>query len=317
MQQNDGLVIERTMFMDIPVRILQTHGTRLMPVNDIADGIGYDHSTMRKLLESHSDILEKYEEQISVPSASGSQKTRCLSPFGVIGLLFAVQHKRVKDVAKRERIREFKEFAIQTVCSTMAMIQGQQQTPAALPGAPDTTALVTVPAPGLVPSPAEQYMKPWTDTAAEHVKFAKLLSEEYHVPEGTALNIALEQISILTGVNVRGYRKLIPPHPESGNPAYLTPTMIGKTINRTGKEVNTYLARYGFQEFVAGEWVLTPKGLQHAQLFPYHDDNNGHDGFQIKWKRTIFDASGILKGRPPAEEPAVSTPQGETGKASA
>lgn len=309
MQQNEGLVIERTMFMDIPVRILQTHGTRLMPVNDIADGIEYDHSTMRKLLESHSDVLKKYEETIKVPSASGVQDTKCLSPFGVIGLLFAVQHKRVKDAAKRERIREFKEFAIETVCSTMALIQGQQQSPAALPEAPGTTALV-VPAPA--PAPAELYVKPWTETAAEHVKFAKMLSQEYNVPEGTALNIALEQVSIMTGVNVRGYRKLIPPHPEASNPAYLTPTAIGKMINRTAHEVNKYLERTGFLEFVAGEWVLTPKGLQHAQLFPYHDDKNGHDGFQIKWKRTIFDASGIMRGRPPAEEPVPTSHQGQS-----
>lgn len=57
----------------------------------------------------------------------------------------------------------------------------------------------------------------------------------------------------------------------------------------TAGTVNQVLSDLGYQTKINKKWILTDKANDFANQIPYQNDDNGHLGFQIKWKNTILD----------------------------
>jgi phage anti-repressor protein len=70
----------------------------------------------------------------------------------------------------------------------------------------------------------------------------------------------------------------------------LTPTQIGKVIEKSAIEVNLLLQDLGFQEKLDKVWNITEKGMQFAVMFDTNKKHsNGTPVKQIKWKSKVLD----------------------------
>lgn len=119
--------------------------------------------------------------------------------------------------------------------------------------------------------------------------------EKHNVEPIIATQIALIKTQKITGVDMSDFVKLLPPVPET-EVALLTPTEIANRREmRSNREVNKMLEMMGMQEKrkvvskkgkETMDWFPTEKGKDYCFSFPYV--NNGHSGYQLKWKEAII-----------------------------
>ena len=84
------------------------------------------------------------------------------------------------------------------------------------------------------------------------------------------------------------------PASDTNTVALLTATDIAKELSAqlnkkiSNKTVNQVLCDLGYQTKINKKWTWTDKAWDYANQIPFQNDN-GHLGFQIKWKNTILD----------------------------
>ncbi|MGG3871679.1 antA/AntB antirepressor family protein [Brevibacillus laterosporus] len=132
-----------------------------------------------------------------------------------------------------------------------------------------------------------------------HFSIADRLEKVSGVKKGIAIACALQSIEKETGIDTRGYVKLLPAaEHEVGR---MTATELGMQVGgKRAVEINKRLFELGLQyqrEFVRlskktgkekteKEWRLTEEGEKYAEEFPYN--RNGHSGYQIKWSKSVL-----------------------------
>jgi hypothetical protein len=184
---NDITKVEE--FMGIPVRIVEhEQKTKLMPLNDIADGISYDRSTLRKLFHRNERLLGKFSGKVMMTSPQGVQETLCLNRDGVTGLLMKLDLKRIKNPDKQNRILAFQDWAIDVLGKIM---DGKQHNikPFATPEQP----IVNI-----------------SDVVTEELKIADAFSKYAGVDRGIATSIAITWVEYNTKEDLSRYKNLIP-----------------------------------------------------------------------------------------------------------
>ena len=249
-----GDVITQESFQGIPVRIITNKGRGMMPLNDIADGIGHDRSGLRKLFHRNEKILGEFGGKVNLTSPQGVQETWCLDRDGVIGILMKVDFVRIKDKAHQDRVISFQKWAIETLSK---IISGET---------------VTIPA------------RTHSEDVREALKVARIISEETGVSLPIAQSFALEK------VGAAEWQKLLPATMMPSG--YLTPTDIGNRIGKTARQVNLWLYNNKLQEQDNnGDWRLTDPGKMHAEEFPF--TRHGHSGYQIKWRDSVLQLMNV------------------------
>lgn len=122
--------VSTEMFHNVPVRIMRTGKEAVFPVVDIARGIGYDRKALKQLLDRNKDDFDEYFMGVIItPTKAGIRDVRCLNRDGVIALFMLLDVKRIKDKKKRDRIREFRKWAIETLGKVMDGIPVQPAKP--------------------------------------------------------------------------------------------------------------------------------------------------------------------------------------------
>jgi hypothetical protein len=247
-------------FRNKPVRIIRrAPKDAMIPVNDIADALGYDRQPIHNIVKRNSELFEPLKGIIVTMTPGGPQETLCLNRDGVIGLLMKLDYNRIKDAERRQLIIEFQRWAIETLGRILD---------------------------GDMPEPEFQ---PWADQASQHLYYARALAETTGVKPGIAFAAAIHQAQLETGRDLSAYMKLLPPaEHETG---YLTASDIGKRLGMSAAKVNQKLAEMGF--IVRQEdhkkrkmWRITPDGKAYGEEFPYV--RNGHSGYQIRWSEAVL-----------------------------
>ena len=85
------------------------------------------------------------------------------------------------------------------------------------------------------------------------------------------------------------------PASETNSVALLTATDLANELSSqlnkkiSNRTVNQVLCDLGYQTRINKKWTLTDKANDYANQIPFQNDDNGHLGFQIKWKNKILD----------------------------
>ena len=139
----------------------------------------------------------------------------------------------------------------------------------------------------------------WSAIAIGHLNFAKEIARQNpEMDPGMCLAVGIRQAERATGMDLSAYKKLIPPAPGQYQEEYLTATAIGREIGRTAQEVNRYLQKWGY--VYRGEddvLYMTNLGADYGKVFAGAFDS-GHNGYFIKWKRTIIAAARMRQNSP-------------------
>lgn len=249
-----GELITTENFHNIPVRIITRDIGRLIPLNDIADGINYDRSGLHKIVKRNKQFWEF--TCMVVTSMTGQRREQlCLTRDGIIGLLMRLDIEKIKDPAKRERVIEFQRWAMKTLGQVM-----DGQAPA------DTSHEIAA-------------------LLEEHLRIAKALTEYAGVKQGIASAVAIATVEDRTGIDLSWCRNLLPAaREETGR--YI-PTEIGLKLGITPRQVNLLLEGLRYQTRLSGEWRLSGAGRFYGEEYPFA--KNGHTGYQIKWNQAIID----------------------------
>jgi len=279
-------------FMGIPIRIARRTPDNLpsIPINDIADGIDYDRSTLRQLYQRNEDLLKEFSGKVMIPTTDGGiQSHICLTREGVIGILMKLDYNRIKSKEKKERIVKFQQWAIKKVNSEM-------QVQAKLP--------------------VQEAIRPSgavTDTMHQYMDAARAAHREMGIP----LDLAMSKALVLAGrdlhMDLTGFARLLPAA-ENHQPqirmatspidtqGYLSASEIAQYLNRRnggnlrGKHINTYLKQHQFiyPRDGDGRYCMTDKGSQYGKVFPFAA-RSGHVDYFLRWKPEVMQASGLIR----------------------
>lgn len=109
-------------------------------------------------------------------------------------------------------------------------------------------------------------------------------------PDGVAV-VKLNAIGREFGVDAEPFRLALPSRTTR---ATLNATMVGELIEVSAREANRRLLAAGMQQKNAADrWELTEKGKAFGESFRFQ--NNGHDGFEIRWTPEAADAIADIK----------------------
>ena len=142
-------------------------------------------------------------------------------------------------------------------------------------------------------------MQVMADELTATLNVSKAMQEFFKMDESTAKIFALR-----TGLNgsykaidsktVDTFIKQLPAS-ETNSVALLTATDLANELSSqlnkkiSNRTVNQVLCDLGYQTRINKKWTLTDKANDYANQIPFQNDDNGHLGFQIKWKNTILD----------------------------
>lgn len=248
-----------------------------MPLGILADmfGIAFfnaskDLTENHELYEGHVIKVEKTPEMKSdslTESEVRSKTLTCLDLAGVLLWITSLNHKRYEG-ERREIIISNKRWLVET---------GQE-------------VLMKKEKPALAP-----IQMGIGDVFLQCNSIVDKIVEKHNVEPIIATQIALIKTQKITGVDMSDFVKLLPPAPEA-EVALLTPTEIANRREmRSNREVNKMLEMMGMQEKrkvvskkgkETMDWFPTEKGKDYCFSFPYV--NNGHSGYQLKWKEAII-----------------------------
>ncbi|MDF9412955.1 hypothetical protein E1B06_14815 [Brevibacillus laterosporus] len=255
---NNTILLEQ--FREKQVRIVRKSSKEAMiPINDIADAIDYERSTLHKLLKRNEEVLGRFKGMVITPTPGGPQEILSLNRDGVLGLLMKLDYHRINDEYKRQTIIDFQIWSIETLGRVLD---------------------------GEVPN---QDFQPWVEQAEQHLRFASVLAESSGVKTGIALATAITEAEKETGRSLEPYRQLLPSATHDiGN---LTASDIGKKIGKSAQKVNQALLALGLQKQEIDfkdrkSWRLTSKGKTYGEEYPFV--RNGHSGYQIRWNEAVL-----------------------------
>jgi len=282
-------------FMGIPIRIARRTFDDLpsIPINDIADGIDYDRSTLRQLYQRNKKLLIEFSGKVMIPSKDGgTQPHVCLTREGVIGILMKLDYNRIKSAEKKERIVKFQQWAIKKVNSEM-----QVQVKLPVHEAPRPSGAVT-------------------DTMHQYMDAARAAHREMGVP----LDLAMSKALVLAGrdlhMDLTGFSRLLPPARDPqyletraiagpvDTQGYLSASEIAQLLNKRngndslkGKHINNYLRQNGFiyRRQEDSRYCMTDQGSQYGKVFPFAA-KSGHVDYFLRWKPEVMQASGMIRG---------------------
>ena len=294
-------IVKTDQFMGITIRIARSGELPAIPINDIADGIEYDRSALRKLYSRNKEMLKEFAGSVRMPSPrGGAQLNTCLTREGVIGILMKLDYKRIKSPEKKERIVKFQQWAIRAI-NTEMQIQAKLQSHEA-------------PAPTPAPSGTV------TEAIHRHMEAARTLHRELGVP----LDLAQAKALVLAGrdlhMDLTGFARLLPaaagptpltiavrqimaPSQPIDTQGYLSASEIAQLINRRngsdtlkGKHINTYLKQKGYvyRREEDGRYCMTDKGAEYGKVFPFAA-RSGHVDYFLRWKPEVMQASGMIR----------------------
>jgi hypothetical protein len=248
-------------FKEKPVRFIRNAPQELwVPVNDVADAIGYDRDTLRQLINRNSDLFANMcSKSVILLEGVGSREVLCVNRDGLVAVLVKISAGRIKDEYRRKTIIEFQRWAITTISRILA---GEYQ---------------------------PEHFYPWANRFREHLEAAKALTEISGVKPGIAYAAAVAAAEREIGRSLEEYRKALPP--AEHDTGYLNATDIGGRIGVSRVAANRLLEAAGLIRKVGqgrkAAWRLTEKGKAYGEEFPFV--RNGHSGYQIRWNENVFD----------------------------
>lgn len=266
-------LVKTEAFQGIPVRIIETDQGPAMPVTDIANALECSRKNLTGIIRNNPHLFKGVSLIFPLNTGGGTQKAVCLTRDGIIGILMRISTAASKTQEGKEKIEKFQVWARNTLSKEM-QIQAQlpkvQAQAPALPQVPD-----------------------WSEIVIRHLRIARELSQASGIDPGLAAAKALSMAQKETGMDLKGYSRLLPelPSPEE----YISASEIGDRIGRKGSEINYYLYNHGY--LVRDQdhnWVLTDEGRKYGKLFPY-SAGSGHTGYYIRWLLEIMNVSGMIK----------------------
>lgn len=141
-------------------------------------------------------------------------------------------------------------------------------------------------------------MQIMADELEATLNMSEMMQKFFKMDESTAKIFALRtglngSYKVIDSKTVDSFIKKLPAS-ESNTVALLTATDLANELSSklnkkiSNKTVNQVLSDLGYQTKINKKWTLTDKANNFANQIPFQNDN-GHLGFQIKWKNTILD----------------------------
>jgi hypothetical protein len=259
------------MFQGFGIRIAEVNGKQMIPLVDIATSLAMDRSNLTKLLRRNARLFEGESGLVKFTTPSGVQELMCVSEKASIGLLYKIDAARSKVPDIENKIVAFQKWATN-------LIQKEMQIQTKIP---------------------VERGENWSSVAIGHLDFAKRFLQDNPDADPTmTMQIALRQAERSTGMDLSAYRKLIGPAPVQYQQEYLTVSEIGREVGRKGAEINRYLWDMGYlHRSDDGTYYLTNLGAEHGRVFAGSFES-GHNGYFIKWKRSIIAASRMRENSP-------------------
>lgn len=277
--------------MGMAVRIHNPNVKPMIPLNDIAEVIGYDRSTLRKLMNRNIKVLEEEIGKAIMPSAQGLQENIVISYAGTLSLLSKIDYLRIKDKKKADRIIEFQKWVKSSLVEKM-----QVQAKLPVHEAPRPSGAVT-------------------DTMHKYMEAARAAHEQMGVP----LDLAWSKALVLAGrdlhMDLTPFARLLPAAPDQtvrlrigtgpgpiDTQGYLSASEIAQYLNRKnggelrGKNINTYLKQKGFvyRREEDQRYCMTEQGSLYGKVFPFAA-RSGHVDYFLRWKPEVMQASGMIR----------------------
>ena len=250
-------IVKIESFQGIPVRIIQKNDQGMIPLNDVADGIGIDRSGLRQLLKRNERVLSEYVGKVMIPSPSGEQETVCLSRDGITGILMKMDISRMKDPQKRDKVVVFQKWAIETLSK---IVKGE-----------------TIPIPR--DDAVEAIIRSHLDIADAMVQYA-------HVDRGIMTTVALAKVENETGVDLSWLKGLVRKDRQQP-PGYLNAGQVGEELGGwSAHSVNKVLEQLGYQYWIGGRWQPTQIGMNYGENVPYtviNRNGGSHSDYQLRW----------------------------------
>lgn len=275
-----AVVLRTELLGDIPVRILNYKNDNAIPINDIADGIGYDRSTIRKLIKRHLTVLGSDVGKVIMPSPQdgGEQETTCLTLAGALSLVSKVDYLKIKNPEKQAKVIRFQEWVKDTLVKEYKAMQAKL----------------------IQPDPRGMWHPPSIavgEAIKRNMEAARTVSAEMGVPLDLAMAKALVLTSRETGMDLTSYSRLLPAKDSVVMDAdYISASQIAEIMGPTfnAYRINWYLGNNGYIAKEDGEWALTEKGREYGKVFPFAA-GSGHVGYYIRWRRAVMKDSGMIK----------------------
>jgi len=241
------------------MRILDSPIGKVIPIQDIAELIGVDDSTITKKIKAFEKWLSPCSVFIPLPTTGGVQHFRCLNRKGLDRLLILMRPKKTGDESI-DRLFELRE-------SILAKL-----------GAESKEIAQTAPGPAKL---------------KEEMTKARLIAQE----TGGSL-IACQKIA-LGKCGLGDYAPALDPVPviTHGETGWYNPTRLIALCNDpdlTPERLNYFLLNKGFQIRDGYLWRLTPSGAVHGREYTF-EAPSGHREIRIAWRISILEASGLVR----------------------
>lgn len=254
-------------FHEIPVRIVQGENGPMIPLVDIAEGIGYARQNILSLFERNSELLKDDAQDIVMITGDQAAPTphTCLSRDGVIGLLMKTDYLRIKDQERREKILSFQKWAKTTLGKVM---DGKLQS-------------------------SQPLLPPLSDALREEMARAAALTI-VGVDRGMAASVCMAKIEDEYHTDLSYLRGLLT-RSDDRDIAYLTATAIGKKLDLSPQSVNSILESAGYQKHSERVkktgakkrvWNLTDKGRRFGEI--HIGRYGGAETYVIMWRDSII-----------------------------
>lgn len=252
------LTVTTENFRDIPVRIIQTEKDRLVPLNDIAEGLGYNRDSLKKIIRRNQDQFKSYSVTAILAATDGKQyETLCMTRDGITGIIMRLRTDKVRDSTRKKRVLDFQHWVMDTIGKVMdgKIIKTRNE---------DLMSILNC-----------------------HMQIAKMVSDYGGVNPSIAATVAIARTEYLTGEDLSWCKGLIPGN-KSLHPGHLNATEIGQKIGKTSRVVNQILYELGYQIKVAKDWKITIAGSMYGEMMPF-TTHNGHSGYQPLWDPDIVE----------------------------
>ena len=251
-------------FHEIPVRIVQGENCPMIPLVDVAKGLGYNTQTITRLYERNEELLKKYSQTAIMTTGDQVAPVSlvCLSRDGIVGLTMKLDYRRTKNPEKKAAILAFQDWAIETLGKVMDGKLSPDYAPVAM-------------------------------VLEDQMAIARVMIGE-GVESGIARAMAFSVTEEIThcGDTLTPWKNLVHTDPFLEESAVLNPTDIGIDLGgMTARTVNQLLVRFGYQKKIGSEWVPTQIGKVYARFVPQEIQHN-HGivrHMQLKWLPGIIE----------------------------
>lgn len=270
---SDSALIKSEQFMGIEIRIIETDPLRpVIPLVDIAHGIGYAPNKLAELYERNQELLK--DDAQTTMMVTGEQVAAiphiCLTREGIIGIMMKLDYLRIKDKEKKLKIITFQKWAKAKLADTR--IQSKPATPEISP-----------------------------------IKTELQQAREYAEACGTSPEAFQAAVFRKHGMNEFAEALEAKPALVSGESGWFNPSQLAEMCRGDGpyldaKMINHYLnnnpqdlQRRPFQYRDNNKlWRLTELGKEHGREYMFRAVG-GHEEIRIEWRETILYASGLKK----------------------